>query len=243
MKLWKSWVIAAKDFNIFKNKKNIIYSIIILPLLVSIGLPLVINFAGSDGIPAAALPILLNAFSFFFVILAAALTTVIASYSLVGEKVEKSLEPLLATPTTDEEILLGKSFAAFLPPIASIYVGLVIFMVLIDKVTYHSLGYLYFPNWNMMIILLLVAPLASIFSVEIGIILSSRVNDVRAAQQLGQLIIIPFFGIYILSEIGFFLLNIKNLLLISAVILAIDAILFYISTITFRREDILTKWK
>jgi ABC-2 type transport system permease protein len=245
MKLWKSWVIAAKDFSIFRNKKNIIYSIVILPLLVSIGLPLAISSAGtkSGGIPSAALPILLNAFSFFFVILAAALTTVIASYSLVGEKVEKSLEPLLATPTTDEEILLGKSFAAFLPPIASIYVGLMIFMVLIDKLTYNTLGYLYFPNWNMVTILLLVAPLSSILSVELCIILSSRVNDVRAAQQLGQLVIIPFFGIYILSEIGFISLNTNNLLMISAVLLAIDVILFYISTITFRREEILTKWK
>jgi len=241
MKLWKSWVIAAKDFSIFRNKKNIIYSIVILPLLVSFGLPLAVMASG--GIPAAALQMLLNSFSFFFVILAAALTTVIASYSLVGEKVEMSLEPLLATPTTDEEILLGKSFAAFLPPIASIYVGLVIFMVLIDKLTYNTLGYLYFPNWNILIILLLVAPFASILSVELCIILSSRVNDIRAAQQLGQLVIIPFFGIYFLSEIGFFSLNINNLLLISAVLLAIDAVLFYISTITFSREEILTKWK
>ncbi len=36
----------------------------------------------------------MNAFSFWFVIGAAFLPVTIASYSLVGEKVQKSLEPL-----------------------------------------------------------------------------------------------------------------------------------------------------
>jgi len=245
MKLWKSWVIASKDFSIFRKKKSVIYSVIIIPLLMSIILPFIISSSGlkSGSITIGEFTALLNAFSFFFVILAASLTTVIASYSLIGEKVEKSIEPLLATPTTDEEILLGKSFAAFLPPIASIYVGLVIFMVLIDKLTYSSLGYFYYPNWNIAIIILLVAPLAAILSVELGVILSSRVNDVRAAQQLGQLVIIPFFGIYILGEIGYISLGINSMLIISLIMLVIDVILFYISTITFRREEIITKWK
>jgi len=116
-------------------------------------------------------------------------------------------------------------------------------MVLIDKMTYNTLGYFYYPNWNIAIIILLVAPLAAILSVELGVILSSRVNDVRAAQQLGQLVIIPFFGIYILGEIGYISLGINSMLLISAMLLVIDVILFYISTITFRREEIITKWK
>jgi ABC-2 type transport system permease protein len=123
MDLQNVWTVATKDFSIFIKKKSMMYSVILFPLLVSIGLPLVIHYAGmrSGGIPVAALSPLLNAFSFFFIIGAAVLHTAIASYSLVGEKVEKSLEPLLATPVTDSEILLGKSLAAFLPPMAAIY--------------------------------------------------------------------------------------------------------------------------
>jgi len=245
MRLWKSWTIAAKDFKIFRRKKSIVYSTISFPLLISILLPLVVQFAGakSGGIPAAVLPSLLNAFSFFFIICAAALPTAIASYSLVGEKVEKSLEPLLATPTTDGEILLGKSLAAFLPPIAATYAGAAIFMALIDSLTFSKLGYLYFPNWSMGIILLLIAPLAAILSVELNVIISARVNDVRAAQQLGLLMVLPFGGIYVAGEIGLISLDTNNLLIISAVLLAVDLILFYISTATFRREEILTRWK
>jgi len=127
MDLQNVWTVAAKDFSIFRKKKNIIYSIIGFQLFVSIGLPLVVRFAGakSGGIPAAVLPGLLDAFSFWFVIGTAILPTAIASYSLVGEKVEKSLEPLLATPTTEGEILLGKSLTAFIPAIVSTYASAV----------------------------------------------------------------------------------------------------------------------
>ena len=245
MKLWKSWVIATKDFSIFRNKKSVLYSVVLLPLLFSIGLPLTIGISGSDSgsIPSAVLPLILNAFLFFFVILAASITTVIASYSLIGEKVQKSIEPLLATPTTDGEILLGKCIASFLPSIIAIYIGFIIFMVLIDKMTYNTLGYFFFPNWDMAAMMFIVTPLASLLSVELGVILSSRVNDVRTAQQLGQLIIIPFFGIYILSEIGYIALHVNNLLIIAAILLLTDLILFYISTLTFNREEILTNWK
>jgi len=247
MNLSKSWIIAAKDLKVFRRKKNIVFSTIALPLLISILLPSVVEFAGNrnggGGIPAAELPILLPAFTFFFIIISAPLIAAIASYSLVGEKVEKSLEPLLATPTTDGEILLGKSIAAFLPPMASIYVGAAIFMALMDAVTYSKLGYYFFPNLNVGVVLLLLAPLAAILSVEVNVIVSSRVSDVRAAQQLGVLTALPLGGIYLASELGLISLDTNNLLIISGVLLLADLLLFYISAATFRREEILTKWK
>jgi ABC-2 type transport system permease protein len=207
---------------------------------------LIVQFIGSqsgEGIPADALTTVLNAFSFFYITGAVTLPTAIASYSLVGEKVQKSIEPLLATPTTEGEILLGKSIAAFLPPIVAIYIGAVLFMALIDSLTYSTLGYFYFPNWNMGVIMLLLAPLGSILSIEFDILISSRVNDVRAAQQLGGIVALPFLGIYILAEASILSLETINLLIISASLVAIDVILFYISKAVFCREKILTKWK
>jgi ABC-2 type transport system permease protein len=185
----------------------------------------------------------MNTFAFFFVIIPSIIPTPIASYSIVGEKVEKSLEPLLATPTTDGEILLGKSIAAFLPAIIATYSGAAIFMTLMDSITYGKLGYLYYPNWGMGLILLLLAPLAAILSIESSVIASSRVSDVRSASQLGSLMFLPFMGIYLASEIGLISLDTDNLLIISVVLAALDFVLFRISVATFRREEILTKWK
>ena len=245
MRLSKAWIIASKDFKTFRKKRFIIQSIIGFVLVVSIGLPLIIELVilKAKNPPAVVLPVLINAFSFWFVIGPAAIPISIASYSLVGEKVQKSLEPLLAAPVTDSEILVGKSIAAFIPSIASTYIGAVVFMFLIDLFTFGKLTYLYFPNWNIGVILLLLAPLSCIFSIGINVLISSRINDIRAAQQLGTFILIPLAIIYFMSEFKIISLTITNLLIMSAVLFVIDIIVFYIVKATFRREEILTKWR
>ena len=243
MRLSKAWIVASKDFKTFTKRKSILYSIIYFEVIVSIGLPFLILFITSKPSGAAVLPTLMNAFSFLYVIGAALAPVGIASYSLIGEKVQKSLEPLLATPTTDEEILAGKSIAAFLPAICSNYIGALIFMVLADLFTYSTLKYLYFPNWDIAIILFLLAPFACILGVGYNILVSSRVNDVRTAQQLGTLILLPFAAVYVLSEINVLSLTTTNMLIMVAVLLVVDVIVFYLVKTTFQREEILTKWK
>ena len=59
--------------------------------------------------------LLINVLMLMFMLIPAVLPTIIASYTLVGEKINKSLEPLLATPTTDLELLGGKSLSIFVP--------------------------------------------------------------------------------------------------------------------------------
>jgi ABC-2 type transport system permease protein len=116
-------------------------------------------------------------------------------------------------------------------------------MAFIDAITHGTLGYLYFPNPSMVVALFAVTPLACTLSVEVNILVSSKVNDVRTAQQFGGLMVLPFAVIYVAGEIGIITLNSTNLLLISAAILIIDTLLFFLSRSTFRREEILTKWK
>ncbi len=248
MRLSKSWIIASKDFKVFSKKKNILYSIIIVPLVVSLLFPALIYFIehrnSASGMSASVLTMLLPAFTFFYLVLAALIPTTLASYSIVGEKVEKSLEPLLATPTTDGEILLGKGISSFLPPMVAILGGSTIFMALMDLMTYGTLGYNFFPNWNTGIILFLMVPLATIMSVEWNVIVSSRISDIRVAQQIGILLILPLGVIYVAGEIGIIQLGVTNdLLIIAGILLLVDVILLYVAKTIFRREEILTKWK
>ena len=137
-----SWAIPG-------TARSIIYSIIALPLLITVAFSLYINqsAATASGVPSD-LSLGLDSITYFFVVLAAVLPTSIAAYSIVGEKVEKSLEPLLATPATDGEILLGKSIAAFVPPILATWGGASIFMADTDFATHNLISYYYFPNWN-----------------------------------------------------------------------------------------------
>ncbi len=247
MRLSKAWVVASKDLAIFRRRRSILYSLVIVPLLIAVLFPTVLVISGRNGgraMSAAQLTYLLPSFAFFYLILAGVIPTTLASYSIVGEKVEKSLEPLLATPTTDGEILLGKGIAAFLPPIVAILGGATLFMVLIDLVTRDTLGYLFFPNWNEGIVLFVMVPIAAIMSVEWNVIISARVSDVRIAQQLGALLALPLGGIYVSGEINLIPLgDTMNLLIISGVMAAIDVLFLPLARATFRREQILTKWR
>ncbi len=243
MRLTKAWIVASKDFKIFTKRKSVLYSVVFFELFVSIGLPFLIRYIDGKVNDPVLLTYFINAFSFWYVIGAVVLPIGIASYSLIGEKIQKSLEPLLAAPVTDDEILLGKIIAAFLPTICSNFIGAIVFIVLVDSFTFKNLNYFYYPNWDIVIILFLLAPLACIFSVGYNILISSRVNDVRSAQQLGALIILPFGAVYVLSEIGVFTLTTNNLLMMGGVLLVVDIIIFILVKLIFQREEILTKWK
>lgn len=238
--------IAGKDLLLLRTKRSIAISVVALPLAAAVGLPLVIRYAGhksAGGIPADVLPHLLDAFLFFFTITAGVLPTAIASYSLVGEKVERSLEPLLATPATDLQILLGKAIGALAPPLVAVEVGAVAFMVFSDRTSRDVLGHSYFPNATMWLILLLVIPLSAALSVEFNVIVSARVNDVRSAQQVGALVILPFAGMYVLLELQILTLTTTMLWQLSGLLVVIDIALFATTRATFRREQILTRWR
>jgi len=245
MNLRHSWIIAAKDLKGIRHRRTILYTIVVLPLALSLLFGYVIQYAFSSApdIKASDLAGLLDAFGFWFVIIAAIVPSPIASYSIVGEKVEKSLEPLLATPVTDGDILLGKSLAAFIPTILATYAGAAIYMTLVDRTLYSKVGYLYYPNWEMVVILLLLTPLTCLLSIELNVITSSRVTDVRSASQLGGIIFAPFMGLFIAGEIGVITLDAVTLLIISAFFAVLVIAMFFLSTRTFQREEILTKWK
>ena len=218
MTTWMPWKIARKELKVISRKRSILFYTIGLPLLIAIVFSFVIKSQIANGIPTT---ISLGAESiiYIFVVLATVLPSTIAAYSIVGEKVEKTLEPLLATPTTDGEILLGKSIAAFIPPILSTWAGASIFMAAADYIFYNGgLGYYYFPNWNAGVMLLLLAPLAAILSIEVAVIASSRVSDVRGANQIAGLMFIPFVAVFFAGAEGIFAFTIDNLLIFSGIV-------------------------
>jgi ABC-2 type transport system permease protein len=244
MRISKSWIVAAKDIKMFFRKRYTLYSLVVFPVIIGIGIPFVLHYviAKQGALASTHILDLMNAFAFFFVIGASIIPTTLAAYSLVGEKVEKSLEPLLAAPITDSELLLGKGIGAFIPSVVSLYIGSIVFMALSDLVTHGTLGYYYFPNWTIGIILLISIPVTAVLSVEWCVIISARATDPRAAQLQGVLIAIPLAVIYVATEVGALTLNTATIWIISGVILILDIILFFLSTRTFHREEILTKW-
>lgn len=242
MSLETSLTIASKEWKVIRRTRGIFAYTVALPLFISIIFSLYVSNLAAGGLPLT-YSLGLTMLTFVFVILAAVLPSAIAAYSIVGEKIEKSLEPMLTTPTTDGEILLGKTIAAFVPPLLATWVGALIFMAATDYVTHGALSFYYFPNWSAVIMLLLLAPLAALFGIGLAIIASSRLGDVRAANQIAGLVYLPFLLIFLAGSTGGVTLDVGNLLVIAIILAVADVVLFYLSMVTFKREEILTRWK
>ncbi len=245
MRLWKSWLLARKDMKILIRRRSLVGGLLVLPLLLGIGLPAILEYIVlKKGVHSPEVVHLLGAFAFFFVLISVVLPLYISSYSIVGEKLEKSMEPLLSTPTSDEEILFGKYIGVFIPAIIAIYVGTGVFMIMADVFTSGSLGYYYYPNQSFGIIVLIAVPLACLYAISFSVFVSAKVNSTQTAYQLGVLTVVPFFILYVLGEIGIVsLVSDTNILIISAALLAMAVVMFFVSRATFKREEILTSWK
>lgn len=237
--------VSGKDIAVTMRRRSIVVGLVAFPLLVGLGLPMALVFAGrkNGGLPAEAFTTLLPSFQFFFVVGAAFLPTTIAAYSFVGEKIERSLEPLLATPVSDIDVLIGKALAAVIPSVISMWIGMTAFMIITDLQAHATLGYWYFPNSSTPVVILLLVPLAALLSAEISVLISTRASDIRAAQQLGTLVVLPFAALYVASEIGIISLQPITLLWLALGLVLIVVSLFFTARAAFNREEILTRWR
>ncbi len=191
----------------------------------------------------SAILLLLNILLIFFILIPTVIPTVVASYTIVGEKINRSLEPLLATPTTDLELLVGKSASIFIPCVLITWAVFLPFVVIVDLITEPVLGYYPMPNSVWLIGVFLLAPMICALSILSNVIISSRVSDVRSAQQLGSLVVLPIVGFFIVMALGLIPLTPLNILLLSLGLLVVDIVVLNVARRTFRREEILVNWK
>lgn len=199
-------------------------------------------FAGMDAREAMQ-SVLATNMMLLFLIMPLMVPVTIASYSIVGEKITRSLEPLLATPITTTNLLLGKSLAAVVPGVVTTWFCYLIFVIVARFLVISDRVFGVFVNGMWIVAMLVLVPLLTILAVSIGVIISSRVNDARAAEQLGSLVILPFMVLFLGVVSGFILLNAATFWVASGLIALVNVGLVYVGVKLFQRETILTRWK
>ena len=132
--------------------------------------------------------------------------------------------------------------AAFAPCVGVTFVAAAISATILDVWSYSRVEYLLVPNFFWVVAVVVMMPLVCLLSVEANVIISSRVNDIRAAQQLGGLVVLPIVALVLLIVTGLELSALIAALVIVVLVIA-DIALFFLSKETFQREEILTKWK
>ncbi len=184
--------------------------------------------------------IVLN-FMAYFLLIPAMVPMAIATQSVIGEKTARSLEPQLATPMEVSELLVGKALAAAIPAVLATWGVFVLYGLVNGAIADPVLTRLIFNDvWRVAMVSLV--PLICLLSVLLGIIVSSRVNDARTAQQIGGFIVIPVIGVAIA---GFFSgqasFTMEQILIGDLVVAALIGVALAIGNWIFDREAILTR--
>ncbi len=181
-------------------------------------------------------------FLVFFLLMPAYIPLSIATFSIIGEKQARSLEPVLAAPIRTSELLAGKSVAALVPGVLAGWVAYVVFVVLASVVYGPALfGVVTDPSWLAGVFLL--GPAVGLASVVAGVLVSARVNDPRVAQQIGGVIIVPIVGLVLIQATGTLLVGAAGYALLAAIVLVIALVGLRIGVRLFDRETILTRWR
>ena len=233
-------VILIKEWRESLHNKMILFGVLFLPLfLVGVSVYLVYQGRGVDD-PAAHV-ILFNTALMYFLLLPAIIPLAIAVYSIVGEKEQGSLEPLLATPISDLELFLGKALASVVPALLINWTCFALFLgasgVLLGGLPPHVLT----PPWLAAIFGL--SPLLALFAVGVTMIVSSRASDARAAYQFSSFAILPGIIPLILYSSRKTLVSLWLVGLEGVVLLVVSVIVLYFAVRIFKREQILTRWK
>jgi ABC-2 type transport system permease protein len=165
-----------------------------------------------------------------------------AGYSLIGEKQGRTLEPLLATPITTAELLIAKGLGALLPSLA----------IMLGTLAIYLGGMLAFAEPHVFsavlsaraaLLVLGFGPIAALVALQIAILVSSRVNDPRTAQQFGALLILPITIAFVMQFNGVIRLTVPVIIIALAVLFAVWVLLVMLGVALFQREAILTRWK
>lgn len=166
----------------------------------------------------------------------------LAAHAVIGEKQARTLEPLLATPITTAELLVAKVLGALTPTLALSGAALLAYFGAIALFAEPGvMRAMLVPRTLLMLGFL--GPAAALVSLQAAIVISSRVNDARTAQQFGVLIILPLTALLVAQFSGRLWLSATTLALIGVGLLGVWILLTLLSVVLFERETILTRWR
>lgn len=165
-------------------------------------------------------------------------STVIAADSFAGERERGTLEALLHTPTTDRELLTAKFFAAWLPAVTVGIVGFGVYCVVANAVAWPVLGRIFFPNGVWLLLAFWVTPAIAALGLGIMVIVSSRVQSLQSAHQIGSLVVLPIILLVIAQVSGAIVVGMGLAFLTGLVLWAVALALVRYGATSLRREQL-----
>ncbi len=226
--------IARKELREYRHDGIIVATMAIVPLIFLIQ-PLVLVLTLPD---SAAVSLSHRHLLLYMLGIPALAPAMLAAYSVVGERQQGTLEPVLTTPMRREEFLLGKALAAFLPSVAVSYAVYGAFLACVGLFARPAVaaGLLRAPD---IIAQFLCTPPLTAWPIWAGATISSRCHDIRVAQQLSFLVSLP--PLALTSMLGFSVIQLTPglVLALTALLLLAAGLGWRVTAAAFSRERLI----
>jgi ABC-type Na+ efflux pump permease subunit len=175
----------------------------------------------------------------YMLVIPVTMPSVVCAYSVVGEREQGTLEPVLATPIRREEFLVAKALAAFVPTLVIAYAVFGIFLAVASLFAHPVIVSAIYAGTHVLVQLLF-TPLLAGWAIWVGIAVSTRSTDVRVAQQLSvlgslpPLIIVALMSLNVISDSAALAVG------LAAALLVFDLLAWRVVAGMFDRERLVT---
>ena len=227
--------IARKELREFRHNRSLVIAMGIYPLIFTIQpLVTVIRLGREVSGSLAHEHVLL-----WMLGIPALVPVFIAAAAVASERQQGTLEPVLTTPITREEILLGKAVASLIPSLAVAYILYLAFLVLVTLLAQPTIAAALIQGPDLLAQVLF-TPLLAIWTIWVGMAVSTRSSDVRVAQQLGALVSLPPVFVVVLIALNVIPVSLALAVGSIVVLIALDVLGWRITSRLFDRERLIT---
>ncbi len=227
--------ILRKELRDYRRNRFVVATMAATPLLF-IALPTIQLIAANATGKAVTLRVGLSLL--YMLVIPVIMPSVISAYSVVGEREQGTLEPVLSTPIRREEFLIAKALAAFIPTLVTAYAVFGIFLAIAALFAHPVIVSAIYAGTHVLVQLLF-TPLLAGWAVWIGIAVSTRMSDIRAAQQLSVLGSAPPLAILVLTSLNVITVSTALAIGLAAALLAFDLLAWRVVATMFDRERLL----
>jgi ABC-type Na+ efflux pump permease subunit len=230
--------IFQKELRDYRRNRFVIGTMTAMPLLFII-LPMIQLFNANAHADTTNVSAHIGLSLLYMLVIPAFLPSTLSAYSVVGERDQGTLEPVLITPIRPDEFLIGKALAAFVPTLVIAYVVFGIFLAAAGLFAHPVIVSAIYAGTHVLIQLLF-TPLLAGWGIWVGIAVSARSADVRAAQQLSVLGSLPLLAILALLSLNVITVSTPLAIGLAAALLAIDLLAWRAVAAMFDRERLIT---
>jgi ABC-type Na+ efflux pump permease subunit len=232
--------VFAKELKEFRRNKFVVGTMVVLPLFLIV-LPIGNILGLKAGTSTDVVRSVVGSAGLTFFLVPLILPTVIAGYAVVGEREGGTLEPVLTTPVSGGELLMGKALAAIVPTVVIAYGLYLIFVLVIRSAAIPAVvDAVWKPSQALAVVLF--TPLLATFSIWVGLAISARSSDVRVAQQLAALAMLPVVALTALFTFRVIEPSVTVAVIGALILVVFDAGAWRVVSAVFDRERMLTRY-